>query len=471
MRTLHACLFSLAVIAPGTASAHGRPPFMGDIAFHPANPDFVVVRATWGLVVSEDGGASWRWICAAATGADPTREDPPIVVTPDGSILAGTFEGLARSTADHCAFEHPEALDNRFVIDVIAEAGAPATIWAIATSGSEPDELYRSEDEGRSFTRVGVPVEDILLERVLVAPSDPTRVYLSGAIPIMTITYDGGVPDGGPTMTERTGYLLRSTDRGETFEPVELPLVDEERNVHLLAVDPTDPDRLLVRMTRRTVDTRGERVLLTEDAGDTWTEVASGRQISGAVFSADGTRAWVTSRIIDGLFRSEDGGRSFAQVQRMSMPCIGRRGDEIWACVDQLTDGFALGRSTDGGDTLDPVLHFEDIYEMVPCSECTQVGHGCPEWFVDIAYDMRLDAGIGGGVDGGISGAPRDAGPLPDECDMDGSVPPPMDAGVDAGPEEEDPPGDCGCHASGRPTGGAALLIALLGLGLVRRRG
>ncbi|MCA9604653.1 MAG: hypothetical protein KC619_03600 [Myxococcales bacterium] len=470
MRTLVAGLL-VVMLAPATALAHGRPPFFGDVAFHPTDPGFIVVRATWGLAVTEDGGASWRWICAAATGADPTREDPPIVVTPDGSILVGTFAGLARSTSDHCAFDRPEALDDHFVIDIAQEASAPGTIWAISTSGAEPDELFRSDDQGRTFARVGAPVDDVLLERVLVAPSDPMRVYLSGAIPIMTIAYDGGAPDGGPTMTERRGYLLRSTDRGETFERIEVPLVEEERNVHLLAIDPTDPDRLLVRMTRRTVDVRPERVLLTEDAGDSWTEVASGQQISGAVFSADGSRAWITARVIDGLFRSDDGGRSFSQIQRMSMPCIGRRGDELFTCVDQLTDGFALGRSTDGGDTLEPILHFEDIYEMVACDECTQVGHGCPEWFVDIAYDMRLDAGVGASVDGGISGAPRDAGPIPSECGgMDASVPPPMDAGVDAGPGEA-PPGDCGCGVDGRPTSGLGLLIGLLALGLVRRRG
>lgn len=470
MRRLLAC-FALVLLAPCTAQAHGRPPFLGDLAFHPEDPDFVVARATFGLVLSEDGGMTWRWICAAATGADPTREDPPIAVTSDGSILVGTFEGLARSTPDHCAFERPEALADRFVIDVVTDPSAPSTVWAIATSGSEPDELYRSEDQGRTFTRVGAPIEEILLERVLVAPSDPTRVYLSGAIPVMAITHDGGAPDGGPATTERMGFVLRSTNRGETFTPIEIPLVDEERNVHLLAVDPIDPDRLLVRMTRRTVDTRAERVLLSEDGGDTWTEVASGRQISGAVFSADGSRAWVTARVVDGLLRSEDGGRSFVEVQRLSMPCLARRGDEIWACVDELADGFAVGRSTDGGDTLEDTLRFEQIYDMVECSECTAVGHGCPEWFVDIAYDLRLDAGIGAGVDGGISGAPRDAGPVPEGCGMDGSVSPPMDAGVDAGPSEEDPPGDCGCRAARPDAPGGLWLAALAGLRFLRRRG
>lgn len=469
MLRVFACFLAVLCV-PTVALAHGRPPFVGDIAFHPTNPDVIVARMTFGLLVSEDRGETWRWICAAATGADPTREDPPIAVMPDGSILVGTFGGLARSASDHCSFELPEALRDRFVIDVQPEAMSPGTVWAIATSGSDPDEVYRSVDQGQTFARVGAPVDDILLERVRVAPSDPTRVYLSGAVPVMPIVYDGGVPDGGPTTTERLGFFLRSSNGGETFEPIEMPLVDEERNVHLLAVDPTNPDRVLVRMTRRVIDDREERVLLTEDAGDTWTPVASGRQISGGAFSPDGTRAWVTSRILDGLFRSEDGGRSFTQLQRLSLPCLEMSGDEVWICVDELVEGYAMARSTDDGETLEPTLHFMDIYQMVECSACTQVGHGCPEWFPDIAYDLRLDAGTRV-PDGGISGAPRDAGPIPETCGMDGSVPPTMDAGVDAGPDVEPPPEGCNCRVGGGSSSPPMWLAALALVGLLRRRG
>ncbi|MBX3276175.1 MAG: hypothetical protein KF729_38335 [Sandaracinaceae bacterium] len=459
-----ASLVLASLLLPATAAAHGRPAFVGQIVFHPTDPDVIVARGTWGLAITEDGGASWRWLCAAVAGVDATREDPAILVTPDGSILFGTYDGLARSTPDRCAFERPAALDGRFVIDLAPDASEPSVVWAIATSGGEPDEVFRSADEGRTFRRVGMPVDEILLERVRVAPSDPSRVYLSGAIPVVAIRYDGGVPDGGPATTERRGMLLRSRDGGERFEVIEVPLLDEERNVHLLAVDPTDPDRLLVRMTRRIIDPREERVVLSEDGGETWTTVMSARQISGGAFSAGGARAWVSSRVLDGLFRSDDAGRSFSQLEQLSMPCVAARGDEVWACVDELVHGYSAVRSSDGGDTLETALRFSDLYELVECSRCTPVGHLCPQWFPDLVYDLRLDASTGGEFLDGSTGGPRDAGTLPGECGMDGSVP-----ARDAGPGGGDD--GCGCRAAGRGGPAPSWLVGLALFAALRRRG
>jgi len=459
-------LLAATILLPSTALAHGRPAFMGDIAFHPENPDVVVVRATFGLVISEDRGVTWRWICAAVTGADPTRENPPILVTPDGAVLVGTFSGLARSTPERCEFERPAALDNRFVIDLNASPTAPGTVWAVATSGGSPDEIYRSIDQGRTFEQVGASIEDLLVERVRVAPSDASRVYLSGAVPTMVQRVpdgglpDGGIPDGGLPMLPRRGYFLRSSDGGETYTSIEMPLEDAERNVHLLAVDPTDADRVLVRMTRQLIDVGDERVVLTEDGGDTWTTVALARQVSGGAFSSDGTRAWISSTDVDGLFRSDDGGRTFAQLQRMNLPCLELLDDEPWVCVNQFTDGFALGRVSDSM-TIEETLRFDQIYDLVECSSCTTVGHVCPMWFPDVAFDLRLDAG--GAFDGGVSGSPRDAGATPSCTDMDAG------GGSDGGPDE--PGGGCGCHVT-RPAGGAPWLIAtVLALTLRRRFG
>lgn len=261
------------------------------------------------------------------------------------------------------------------------------------------------------------------------------------------------------------GFFLRSTDGGATYERIEMPLVEEERNVHLLAVDPTDADRVLLRMTRRSIDPRPERVLLTEDGGDTWETVALGRQISGAAFSDDGTRAWVTSRIIDGLFGSDDGARTFTQRQSLSLPCVSARGDEVWICVDELVEGYALGRSMNGGTSVDPMMSFANVYDLVPCADCSAVGHVCPEWFPDLVFDLRLDGGTGSTdfLDGSLTGNPRDAGVRP-ECSLDGST------GMDAGPEPEEP-GGCGCRATGSQRDGAAVVVlALLWLGYRRRR-
>ncbi|MCZ7680499.1 MAG: DMT family transporter [Sandaracinaceae bacterium] len=67
---LHALWLAIAaLLAASGAAAHARPPRLSQVAFHPDEPSVLVLTATFGLVTSEDGGASWRWTCAAAYGS------------------------------------------------------------------------------------------------------------------------------------------------------------------------------------------------------------------------------------------------------------------------------------------------------------------------------------------------------------------------------------------------------------------
>src|SRR5690606_19038259 len=52
----------------GSAHANGRPPATNGVYLHPGDPDAVFVRSTFGLLVSRDGGCSFRWICERAIG-------------------------------------------------------------------------------------------------------------------------------------------------------------------------------------------------------------------------------------------------------------------------------------------------------------------------------------------------------------------------------------------------------------------
>src|SRR5690242_6007758 len=82
--------------APAVASANGRFPAAGQIAQGPASSDTILVRATYGLVLTRNGGQEWSWICEDAVGFG-SAEDPMLAFAADGSILAGTFEGLSVS--------------------------------------------------------------------------------------------------------------------------------------------------------------------------------------------------------------------------------------------------------------------------------------------------------------------------------------------------------------------------------------
>src|ERR1700742_3353827 len=97
-----ALLAALAVVMlAGPARANGRYPASGQIIVHPSNPDVLLVRATYGLMISTDHGKTWGWLCEPAVGYGNV-EDPAMGFMSDGTILAGIFEGLSIGTPDAC---------------------------------------------------------------------------------------------------------------------------------------------------------------------------------------------------------------------------------------------------------------------------------------------------------------------------------------------------------------------------------
>ncbi len=211
-----------------------------------------------------------------------------------GRAFVGTFEtGLQRSTDAGDSWNRVGAhdIESDAVMSLAVHPDDPDTLWA----GTEPSALYRSTDGGDSWERVGgltdlpssgewyfPPRPDTHHVRwIAVDPIDPDRVYVgieAGAFVYST--------DGGDTWTERPpgsrrdnhtlathpdaagrvysaagdGYSeaqrvsgswaapppgdAESTDGGESWVQLQAGL--EHGYVWGLAVDPGDPDRVMV---------------------------------------------------------------------------------------------------------------------------------------------------------------------------------------------------------------------------------
>jgi photosystem II stability/assembly factor-like uncharacterized protein len=431
-----AAILALSVLgAAPRVRAHGREPALGLVAFHPTDRDHVVVRSTWGFVTTRDGGETWTWQCADAVPFDRTREDPGLAFFPSRSLVASTFDGLFRSDPAQCAWGPAEGVPTAFFTDVIADPSSTAEGWAIASPGATPDEVYRSIDEGVTWTSLAMPHPRALTDRIRVAPSDPMRVYTSGVVP-RTDT------------EERIGIVLRSDDRGASFRALMIPLLGEERTVHVLAIDPTDADRLFARVVRRVTDEVPERLLLSEDGGETWTTVLDLLEIVGLAVSEDGSTVWAGSWD-GGLFRSTDRGLTFAALDpALRVRCLAHRPGELWICADDYVAGFALARSTDGGETIEPLWAYDDVVNDVGCPADTPVGTLCPMYWPDLTYDLQLDGAV-----------------PPDGALLDGGV------GFDAGGEVDGGGEGCGCAAAGcsRRALPSSVLV-LVGLAVIVRR-
>lgn len=389
-------VLGLSFLLPARAAlAHGREPALGHVIFHPADPDSVVVRATWGFVTTRDGGETWTWQAADAVPFDRMREDPSMACFPSGSLIAATFDGLRRSDEAQCSWSSPSgAPTNEYVTDVILDPADLSSAWAIASPGATPDRLYRSEDDGHTWSEVATPHATALTDRIRIAPSDPMRVYTSGVVPRT---------EAAP----RIGMVLRSDDRGATFRAIPIELAEDERTVHLLGIDPTNADRVFARAVRRVADETPERLLLSEDGGETWSTVLELLEIVGFEVSEDGRTAWAGSWD-GGLYRSTDGGLTFAALDpALRVRCLAYRPGELWVCADDFVEDFALARSTDDGDTLVPLWAYEDVVNDVGCPPGTPVGDLTPMYWPDLQFDLRL---VDGGVPEADAGTSADAG-------------------------------------------------------------
>lgn len=436
----------LALLAmPLTAAAHGRPPRVERITFDPNAPDRIVLTATVGLLVSDDAGETWVWVCAAAFGADPTQEEPDAVVADDGSIVLATFDGVARGEPDLCDYTFATGVARDvFVVDLERHPSDAATVFGLTSSGVNPDRVIRSDDSGHTWSVVGAPIDEILTERIVVAPSDPSRVYVSGAI---------------PDPTNRRAFLLRSSDGGESFVESEIALLDGERLPQVVGVDPTSADRVFVRMARGSVDPRPERLLYSADGGETFTSILELQQLKAFAISPDGQTVWAGSALNDGLWVARAGTTSFEQVNDLEVRCLAVHEGALYVCVDQLTGGFALGRSTDDGMTVEELMRFEDAQSMPEgCARCASTTTICPAWVPDLRADLLT---YFGGADAGMTGLPRDAA-IPAECRPDGGPMP------DGGPPPP-MPGGCGCSVPLAPST-ATISPLVLALALLRAR-
>ncbi len=394
------------VAAPRTALANGRFPESNAIFFAPNDPDVVLLRTTFGLISSRDRGKTWDWVCERSVGLAGV-EDPMYDVTPDGTLLSSTFQGLAVSHDRACnwAFVGGELKDLVF-IDLTSRPSTPTNVIAFASSYAGQDDagaiffrstLFETKDEGKSFATVGPDLDPTLLgSTVDVAPSDPDRIYISAK--------------RNPG-TAATAFLLTSKDHGKTFEENPVALIAPENGAFIAAVDPANADRLYVR-TSSSSD-MPSRLLVSDDAGKTFRTVFTGQgALAGFALSADGSKVWVGGPR-DGLRAASTADFAFTQKSTVEVQCLKLATDGLWTCSTERS-GFVLGLSKDEGATFETKLHFCDIRGPLACAvgstthtECTLGGTtsmASPPW-----PQQQAILGCGGDLDGGADGGPGDA--------------------------------------------------------------
>ncbi|TML21069.1 MAG: hypothetical protein E6G28_09670 [Actinobacteria bacterium] len=202
------------------------------------------------VVRLEDSGDGWAAVLSLEeSGAHCLAADP---AQPD-TVYAGLREGGVRRTQDGGETWIVCGLEAAAVFSVAVSA-ADGAVYA----GTEPSALYRSDDRGDTW---------IELESLLDLPSRPTwsfppRPWTSHVRWIAPSPHDAEILLVGIEL----GGLMRSTDRGETWQDHR---PGAQRDVHSLAWHPSAPGRAY--------EAGGGGAAWSEDWGETWSAADEGR--------------------------------------------------------------------------------------------------------------------------------------------------------------------------------------------------
>lgn len=224
--------------------------------------------------------------------------------------------------------------------------------------------VWKTDNAGVSWDNISdgqIPVGTI--GAIAVAPSDPNIIYVgSGEAPIRGVT------------TAQGEGLWKSTDAGRSFTFMGLPKAGQ---IAKIEIHPTDPDTAWVAVQGQIWAPNEERgVFRTRDGGESWEHVLKVNADTGATdLSVDptnprilyaglwhhGRKPWYIKSGGEGggIYKSTDGGDSWAQLEGGLPGLIGKVGldvsasqpSRIYAVIEAEPGEGGLWRSDDYGDT------------------------------------------------------------------------------------------------------------------------
>jgi hypothetical protein len=371
----------LVAVAQPRARANGAFPESYQIVLPADRPQQLILATNFGLIISDDDGASWTWTCeqkATTNGSLYGVAGAPL----DRLYSASQDVGLAWSDDQSCTWTSSGgSLATVRATDYFSDPTNPSRVYALgklAVDDTSAPRVVASDDGGKTF---GAPIytapattspTTFLLQGLESARSDPKTIYVAGYMSMQSVFHP---------------RLERSTDGGQTWTEIDEEPALGQNNFRIIAVDPADAQTLTVRV----IELTGESLAISHDGGMTFEKkfMVAG-QLTGYVRLDSGTILVSGALAVDGVgYRSTDGGQTFVDwtpktTSDAGVPdvasdggaprpphirALAARGGKLYAAAKNFSDDWALGVSTDEGVTFARLMRYDEVSSIRPCAQ------------------------------------------------------------------------------------------------------
>jgi hypothetical protein len=413
----------VSLAAPRPAHANGAFPDSYQIVLPPNHPQQIILATNFGLIISDDDGATWTWTCEQKPTQNATLYS--VAAAPlDRLYAASSIVGLAWSDDSSCTWTSAGgSLTSVLATDYFSDPTNPMRVYAfgqLANDDTSPYRVVTSADGGKTF---GDPLymgpAGVTFSGIESARSDPRTIYLASYVtagfhPRLDKSIDGGL-------------IWTETD-------VE-PMFGANTTFHIIAVDPNDANVVSARV----IAPAGDSLAISRDGGATWkTMFTIAGQLTAYVRLDSGTILVAGALTLDGVgYRSTDGGLTFNDWTPRTASASGvldvgddggaphpphiralaARGGKVYAAAKNFSDGWAIGVSTDEGATFTRLAKYDQVTSIRACAQATCVEScnyqvGAQVWPTSVCGgalppppSMKTGGGCALGPRGGSSGA------------------------------------------------------------------
>lgn len=359
------------------------------MAHEPPRGTAILWRSDGSMIVPFNRGimfgsaqTKYRMMCDEHMGAKAGLNPPPkFALRSDGTLIVRTNIGFLTTQDDGCTWDNDgepgEALRG------LTPHPADEDTFYLATGLGQGDTLFVTRNGGKKWSAVAELPVDSIYEDFAIAPSDPSIIYAS----ILSI-------DREKMKLEQ--HTAMSSDGGETWERYEQKLGTEYADISILAVDSDDPQIVFAYKTGNAIEGTDieprDTLVRSEDGAKTFEHVLDVYKFAGLLTDPAGDTVWAgggcaikTEDMCDGLWRSDDRGRTFEKInpEIREITCLEHHDGRLWVCgmwypdEDGVTSADGVRVSDDRGESFEPVMEFPNVCDQIECEPSAGLSTTC----------------------------------------------------------------------------------------------